>query len=169
MAGCSCPFQQASPKCSLQIGWPAVLRQQVAKRLVRKLLEGLHRVVAKQVQSLPCLFVEMDALAGHRIASGGSPALRRPTIPKRLLLLVLLTIVPALLLSVAVLQRLAQSGTLLKREQLILTGKPYRPATPWMESCGSSLPSRGYYRCLRRLPLATSPLFVGRLSAPFKT
>jgi hypothetical protein len=42
-----------------------VLSQQIAKSLIRKLLKILHLIPAKEVERLPRLVVELDALAFH--------------------------------------------------------------------------------------------------------
>src|SRR5262249_9461796 len=47
----------------LQIGRPVVFAEQVAKGLVGKLLQRLHRVAPEQVQGLPGLLIEFHELA----------------------------------------------------------------------------------------------------------
>src|ERR1700722_9745969 len=59
----------------LEVGRAAVLRQQVAERLVGDLLEVLHPVMGQKVECVPGLVVELDALAGH----DDTPNRRRPT------------------------------------------------------------------------------------------
>src|SRR6516164_3722278 len=46
----------------LQVGRPVVFAQQIAKRLVGKLLQRLHRVAPEQVQGRPRLLVELHEL-----------------------------------------------------------------------------------------------------------
>jgi hypothetical protein len=43
-----------------------MLFQQVPGRLIGELLEILHAISRQQVESIPGLAVELDALAGHR-------------------------------------------------------------------------------------------------------
>ena len=55
----------ALPKCSLQIGWSAMLLQEVAKRFLGKRLEFYTAIQRKQGDSLPRLVVELNAFARH--------------------------------------------------------------------------------------------------------
>jgi hypothetical protein len=56
----------ALTKGGLQISRPAVLSQQVSKCLIGKLLKILHPIPRQQVESIPGLIIELDALARHR-------------------------------------------------------------------------------------------------------
>src|SRR5215510_6082988 len=49
----------------LEIGGTPVLAQQIAERLVGELLKLLHLVMRQQVQRVPGLVVELNALAAH--------------------------------------------------------------------------------------------------------
>ena len=53
------------PKRRLEIGRPLVFAQQVAKRLVGKLLKVFHLVVRQKIQRVPGLVIELNALAAH--------------------------------------------------------------------------------------------------------
>jgi hypothetical protein len=46
-----------------------MLAQEIAKRLVGKLLKVLHLVVRQQVQCVPRLVIELNALAAHHCTS----------------------------------------------------------------------------------------------------
>jgi hypothetical protein len=55
----------ALPQGSLQIGRPAMLLQEVAKRFLGKRLEFYTAIQRKQRNGLPCLVVELNAFARH--------------------------------------------------------------------------------------------------------
>src|SRR5436309_1044266 len=58
----------ALPQRRLEVGRPVVLAQQVPERLVGQLLKIHHPVAREEIERVPRLVVELDALAGH----GGS-------------------------------------------------------------------------------------------------
>jgi hypothetical protein len=57
---------RASTKGSLQVGWPAVLFQQVSECFVGEFLEILHTITRQQIERVPSLIVELNTLDGHR-------------------------------------------------------------------------------------------------------
>ena len=66
----------ALPQCGFQIGRPAVLAQQVTKRLVSQLLEIQHAVTTQQIERLPRFIVELNALSLHQQVTRQAPASR---------------------------------------------------------------------------------------------
>jgi hypothetical protein len=67
----------------LEISRPVVFVQEIAKRLVRKLLECLHRVAREQIQRLPGLRIKFHELApdGGRLFGHDEPPAPPGTTP----------------------------------------------------------------------------------------
>src|SRR5262245_40681358 len=62
-------LSQALAQGGFQIGRSAMFAQQVAERLVGKLLKALHAIVRQQVQRMPGLVVELHPFARHQRAT----------------------------------------------------------------------------------------------------
>jgi len=72
----------AAPQRLLEIGGAPVLAQEVAKSFVRELLKAHHAIPREQVERMPCLEIELDALAlDGTIDSAAACGPRRLRIP----------------------------------------------------------------------------------------
>jgi hypothetical protein len=75
------------PQCGLQVDRPAVLVEEIGEGLVGRPAPGNPAAVPRQqVESVPCLLIELNALAGHRdillgdnSGHSGSTGLANPT------------------------------------------------------------------------------------------
>jgi len=48
-----------------EVDRPAVLAEEISECLVSELLKVPHAVPGEQVEGVPCLLIELNALAGH--------------------------------------------------------------------------------------------------------
>jgi hypothetical protein len=53
------------PQSGFQVGWPVMLLEQIAKRLIRELLEIHHPVTSQKIERHPGFIVKLDSLAKH--------------------------------------------------------------------------------------------------------
>jgi hypothetical protein len=60
-ARCYCSSLKVAP----EVDRPAVLAEEISECLVSELLKVPHAVPGEQVEGIPCLLIELNALAGH--------------------------------------------------------------------------------------------------------